>query len=367
MNNMLAGMIGSMYMMKSKLQQHPDVLMELESLESQSFRAADMIKQLLAFARKGSVEFQLLSFTSLMKEVFKLTSLTIPENIAVQLDVCKDALTIKGDASLLQQILMNLMNNARDALQDIAQPRIDVTVDAYVSDAAFVEQHPQAQVDYPYARMCVHDNGCGIPERDLEKVFEPYYTTKEVGKGTGLGLAMIFGSVQSHAGIIEVDSHIGTGTNFTIYLPLEPGQNSSDHNAITEGIVQGQGETILLVDDEDSFRTIHAELLTRMGYQVLLAADGAQALGIFAKHQQHIALLLTDVVMPVMGGVDLAHSLWQQAPSMPVIFLTGYDKNHLDKLSSENRYSRILLKPFSIQDLSQQIHSLLNPDISARI
>jgi len=364
-NNMLAGMIGSMYMMKSKLQQHPDVLRELESLETQSFRAADMIKQLLAFARKGNIEFKLLSFTSLMKEVFKLTSMTIPENISVQLNVCNEALEIKGDASLLQQILMNLMNNARDALADITQPSIDVIVDAYISDAAFVAQHPQARVDYPYARMRVHDNGCGIPKQDLDKIFEPYYTTKEVGKGTGLGLAMIFGSVQSHAGIIEVDSQIGQGTSVSIYLPLESGQDSSDSNVVAEGIIQGKGETILLVDDEDSFRTIHAELLTGMGYQILLAEDGAQALGIFNKRQHDIALLLTDVVMPVMGGIDLANALWKQAPTMPVIFLTGYDKNHLAKLSPDNKCSRILLKPFTIQSLSQQIHSLLNPDDSA--
>ncbi|MFQ5519401.1 MAG: PAS domain S-box protein, partial [Mariprofundus sp.] len=361
-NNMLAGMVGSMYLMKAKLQDQPEILQEVESLERQSFRAADMIKQLLTFARKGDMQFQVLSFTSLMKEVFKLTSFTIPENISVNFHACNDKLNIKGDASLLQQILMNLMNNARDAVAEVAEPKINVAIDAYKSDEAFIEQHPDARLHHTYARLTVRDNGCGISKHELSKVFEPFYTTKGAGKGTGLGLAMIYGSIQSHAGIIEVDSCVNTGTAFKIYLPLysEPESNKAVQGKHEENI--GSGETILMVDDETSLRTVHAELLNLMGYHVLQAADGVQAAELFANHQHDIKLIITDVVMPKMGGVELATQIWLQTPSMPVIFMTGYDKNHFSNLPTDKRNVQILLKPFSIDLLSQHVHDLLNAD-----
>jgi len=361
-NNMLAGMIGSMYLMKRKLQQFPDVLEEIESLEKQSFRAADMIKQLLTFARKGNVEFHLLSFSSLMKEVFKLTSLTIPENISVSMNICKEKLQIKGDAGLLQQVLMNLMNNARDALDTALKPEIHVVIDSYQSDAAFVEQHPEARLDHVYARLLVRDNGCGISSHDLKQVFEPYFTTKETGKGTGLGLAMIFGSIQSHAGIIEVDSVVGKGTAFMIYLPLVP-EARSEASTLTQGeAVGGRGEMILLVDDDVSLRAVNAELLRRLGYQVLQAEDGVMAAAVFGNAEHDIELLITDVVMPRMSGVELANHVWQQSPNMPVIFMTGYDKDHLSNLPSDKNNSQILLKPFSVDVMGQCIHQLLHPE-----
>ncbi|MDQ6969503.1 MAG: PAS domain S-box protein [Mariprofundus sp.] len=360
-NNMLAGMIGSMYLMKRKLQQFPDVLEEIESLEKQSFRAADMIKQLLTFARKGNVEFHLLSFSSLMKEVFKLTSLTIPENISVSMNICKEKLQIKGDAGLLQQVLMNLMNNARDALDAVADPVIQVQIDSYQSDAAFVQLHPEARLDHAYARLLVRDNGCGISSHDLKQVFEPYFTTKETGKGTGLGLAMIFGSIQSHAGIIEVDSVVGKGSAFAIYLPLVSEARSEAAKLVQGETVGGQGEMILLVDDDVSLRAVNAELLQRLGYQVLQAEDGVMAAAVFGNAEHDIELLITDVVMPRMSGVELANHVWQQSPNMPVIFMTGYDKDHLSNLPSDKKNTHILLKPFSVDAMGQCIHQLLHP------
>ncbi len=360
-NNMLAGMIGSMYLMKRKLKHEPEVLEELEALEKQSFRAAEMIKQLLTFARKGNMEFHGLSFSSLMKEVFKLTSMTIPENIVVNLNVCSDTLKIKGDASLLQQILMNLMNNARDALDDVPKPQIDVVVDAFESNEAFVERHPEARLNHVYARLTVRDNGCGIPETDLNQVFEPFYTTKEVGQGTGLGLAMIYGSIQSHAGIIEVKSKQHKGTAFMIYLPVLRGKEEQQQAYDDGDAIDGAGQTVLMVDDDATLRTVHAELLSRLGYQVLQACDGKGACEVFASHQDEIQLVITDVVMPKMSGVDLAHHIWQQRASMPVLFMTGYDKEHLSHLPAGKKHVQILLKPFSVQRLSQSIHELLYP------
>jgi len=359
-NNMLAAMIGSMYMIKQKLQHEPETLQRVEALEQQSFRAADMIKQLLAFARKGNVDVQSLSFTSLMKEVFKLTRLTIPENITLQLDVCDENLEIQGDASLLQQILMNLMNNARDAVAKALEPSIHVDIDAFQADSDFVARHPDGQLKMHYARLRVRDNGCGISQSDTKKVFEPFYTTKEIGKGTGLGLAMIDGSVQSHGGFIDIQSEVGKGTLFSLYFPLQSAAHQQPMEVLSEATnTDGNGELILMVDDEASLRVVHGELLSRLGYRVLLAEDGDAASRIFAQHQDEIQLLITDVVMPHCGGVELAQRIWQQRPSMPVLFVTGYDKNQLSNIPTDQHHVQMLLKPFSIDAMAQHIHAML--------
>ncbi|MDX8395826.1 MAG: PAS domain S-box protein, partial [Mariprofundaceae bacterium] len=216
-NNMLASMVGSLYLLKNKLNEQPELIERVESLEKQSFRAADMIKQLLAFARKGNVEMQILDFNSLVKEVFNLALRTISEDILVKQSVCEESLPIKGDASLLQQILINLLNNARDAVVTVPDPEIIISVDTYQADEVFVNSHQDVSLGTDYARLMVRDNGCGIPMNDLNHIFEPFFTSKPVGKGTGLGLAMIFGSVQTHGGFIDVESTVGEGSTFNIY------------------------------------------------------------------------------------------------------------------------------------------------------
>jgi len=359
-NNILAGMVGSFYLMKYKQQDNPELIRDIEELEQQSFRAADMIKQLLTFSRKGDLETKNFSFSLLIKEVFKLAKRTVPENISLAVEFCKEPLFINGDASLLQQVLMNLMNNSRDAVRDSETPSIQVSVQPFVADQGFVERHPEVALEASYACLCIKDNGCGISEEGLTRVFEPFYTTKAVGEGTGLGMAMIYGSIQSHQGFIEIDSVVGEGTKVDIFLPtIDPAEDNSKKSDDSH-VLQGHGELILCVDDEVGVCNVNIELLNSLGYKTLQASDGLQALDIFEQHNDEIAMLLTDVVMPNMGGIELANKLWQQQPELPVIFVSGYDESKLSELDPTNEHICILEKPFSVKDLSYNIHQLLS-------
>ncbi len=215
-------------------------------------------------------------------------------------------------------------------------------------------KHSDLQGD-KFARLVISDNGTGIPESHMDKVFEPFFTTKGVGDGTGLGLAMVYGSIINHGGLIEVESAEGEGTTFSIYLPLcaeRRGVKEIEKNAI----VQGQGETILLVDDEVEMRRTIGEVLRNMGYQVLEAADGEQAMECFMTNNPD--LIVTDVVMPNMGDFELAQSIRQINDTVPVIFCTGYDNNALDH-NYHLEGSETISKPFSFDILSQSIRGLL--------
>jgi len=354
----LAGMVGSFYLIKYKQQNNPELIRDIEALEQQSFRAADMIKQLLTFSRKGEIQTKNFSFSLLMKEVFKLAERTVPENIILNINVCKEPLFINGDASLLQQVLMNLINNSRDAVKDRDSPNINIVVNHFQADTAFIQLHPEVALETTYACLSIQDNGCGISEEGLTHVFEPFYTTKGVGEGTGLGLAMIYGSIQSHQGFIELDSIVGEGTTVDIFLPVVADEHTSK-NASKNDLFKGHGEVILCVDDESEICAMNGELLTSLGYQTLQANDGLQAISIFKQHKDEIALVLTDVIMPNMGGVELAKELWLAHPKLPVIFTSGYDENHLLEIPKTTKHTSILQKPYSVKALSQHVHHLL--------
>jgi len=358
-NNILAGMVGSFYLMKYKQQNNPELVRDIETLEQQSFRAADMIKQLLAFSRKGEIQTKNFSFSLLMEEVFKLAKRTVPENIMLHIDICKEPLSINGDTSLLQQVLMNLINNSRDAVSGRERPRISILVEYFQADKAFIQRHPEVALEAVYARLSIQDNGCGISEEGLTHVFEPFYTTKGVGEGTGLGLAMIYGSIQSHQGFIEMDSVVNEGTTVDVFLPLVTPDEQQSKNTIKDDVFEGHGEMILCVDDQKDICAVNSELLISLGYQALQANDGLEAMSLFKQYKDDIALVLTDVIMPNMGGVELAKELWMMHPELPVIFASGYDENHLLEVPKTMKYVSILQKPYTVEVLSQHVHHLL--------
>jgi len=363
-NNILAGMVGSFYLMKYKQKNNPELVQDIEVLEEQSFRAADMIKQLLSFCRKGEIDKKDFSFVLLIQEVFKLAERTIPENISLQLNVCKDALFINGDASLLQQVLMNLINNSRDAVSDVEKPKINVSIHSFMADEAFIQKHPEIGLETLYARLSIQDNGYGIAKEDLSHVFEPFYTTKAVGEGTGLGLAMIYGSIQSHQGFIEINSMVNQGTTVDVFLPLVASDTHEEHTTSPTNISKGHGELILCVDDEADICAVSSEILTSFGYQTLQASDGLEAIKIFEQYKDKIALVLTDVVMPNMGGVELANKLWLNHPKLPVVFITGYDESNLLDVSDRGKHTCVLEKPFTIDGLNNHVHDLLEASLT---
>jgi PAS domain S-box-containing protein len=354
-NNMLTGINGNLYLAKKRVQEQPDVLNNLDNVEEISLHASEMIQQLLTFARKGKVNMKSVPLTLFIRETLKLLRTAVPENIDMRQDICSDALHINGDATQLHQVLMNLVNNARDALEGVDGPCITINLETFHADETFVESHSYFAVGL-YARVSIADNGCGIPEHQVKHLFEPFFTTKEEGKGTGLGLAMVFGAVKTHCGFIEVESVEGEGTTFHIYLPLLESEDVATGLSQKQEVAKGHGEMILLVDDQQQVVDTGKEVLESLGYQVITAKDGWQAVEIFQAHAAEVDLCIFDIVMPAMGGKEAALCVRQINPHVKIIFCTGYDKDFQANMENET----VLSKPFAIAELSHIIRQQLN-------
>lgn len=361
-NNILAGITGNLYLAKQKLQENPSASQKLINIELLSNRAVGLIEQLLTFARKDRVNMEQLQLLPLVEEVFTFLRTSTPENIDMHLDVGRDSIQINGDSTQVYQVLLNLVNNARDALKDVKEPRITIKIKKLYADELFIESNKHFRTGH-YAHISVEDNGDGIAEHQLEHIFEPFFTTKEVGKGTGLGLSMVFGAIKRHHGFVEVKSSKGKGSTFHVYIPLlEVKSTASMPLKEKEANISelGNNELILLVDDEVKILEMGEEVLETLGYKVLRASDGLEAAKIFMDNQDEISLIITDIVMPRLGGVQAIQRITKIRPDIKVIFSTGYDIDAaLDKVISLNEHT-IISKPFNIEELSKIIKNKLN-------
>ena len=352
-NNILAGMGGNLYLLSQKAADNPEFSPYLNSLEELNDQASEMVRQLLTFARKEVTEKKNISLTPLMRDTLKTSRMGVPEDIALSGDFCDEPLTVFGDAMQLQQVLMNLINNARDAMPADGERSIAVKLDRIYADEALLIRHEKLR-DKQLACLSVEDSGEGISEDVLERIFEPFYSTKEVGEGTGLGLSMSRGSIESHGGVIEVDSTPGKGTKFSIYLPLLA--DSTVAAVDDRGVLQGEGQLILLVDDDPAVLDSAKGVLESLGYRVLTTDNGADAFDLFMDHLDDLVLILTDVVMPVMSGHELARKVRQHS-AIPIIFMTGYD--YEEKIQGSDALMATIPKPFKVQSLSQIISDFI--------
>ncbi|MDQ7000210.1 MAG: ATP-binding protein, partial [Mariprofundus sp.] len=344
-NNYLAGITGNLYLLKTRLKDQPELLNRISTIDQLCHKAASMISQLLAFARKDHVEMQNLSLTTFVQESLELALLGIPDNIRLKQELSSDALIIRGDINQLQQVILNIINNARDALEDTPEPEIIVKLAPFTPDASFSRKYENINIAEQYAHLSIQDNGCGISDTDRQHIFEPFFTTKEQDKGTGLGLAMAFGSVQTHGGIIEVESEPNMGATFHIYMPLQQIHTEPEPAPCRE-ISRGHGETILLADNDAQIRETIGEVLESIGYRVLLAANGREAVALFEKHQDQIAVSILDLIMPEMGGRAAAEKIHSMDMSAPVLFATGYDKPGASNNKDDIHMDKIIEKPF---------------------
>ncbi|WP_167631990.1 PAS domain S-box protein [Mariprofundus ferrooxydans] len=359
-NNMLAGISGNLFLLRKMTSDNEQLTRKFDDIESLNRRAADMIAQLMAFARKGVVQMKPMDLGQFTEQAVKLARVGIPENINFNLKIdAPGSFVIKGDATQLQQVLLNLLNNARDALKGVEQPRIDMHLFRYVPDNQFLENHVGV-LNFPHVCISISDNGSGIEAGALKQIFDPFFTTKEVGKGTGLGLSMVYGMIQSHNGVIDVNSQPGCGTEINLYFALQHEPLDIVTPAPAQPTGKG-GKTILLADDEDVVRHTAAEVLESFGYRVLQARDGLQAIEIFSRQHQEIDLLILDVVMPHYGGPVLANKLREISPNMPVLYATGYDRSHvLEQHAFTDKTSHVLTKPLDFHEMHRIIRSLLN-------
>ena len=355
-NNLLLVISAYAELMLDSLAENHPLRRNVSEIMTASRRAADLTRQLLAFGRKQMQLLQVLDLNSVIGEIAGMLPRLIGEDIELVLVPGHDLGKVKADPVQIEQVLMNLSANARDAMPGGGTLLIE-TENMRV-DESYVQRHSIVPPG-DYVLLTVTDSGEGITAQHLPHIFEPFYTTKEAGKGTGLGLATVYGIVKQNGGFVWVYSELGLGTTFKVYLP-QVQSPSTEVRAIKPAEHSPRGcETVLLVEDEASVRQASRQFLTRNGYTVLEATDGEDALRVSREHQGPIHLMITDVVMPKMGGPRLAERLAQERPDMKVLFVSGYAENTVLQHGAIDFTSRFLQKPFSLKTLGGAVRQVL--------
>jgi PAS domain S-box-containing protein len=321
-------------------------------------RASGLTRQLLTFGRRQFMQLKCLDMNEVVGNMTKMLSRLLGEHIALQINYFSQPAPVQADASMMEQVLLNLAVNARDAMPKGGQ--VVIKIEVLDVDARHVAQHHEAHAGR-FVCVSTIDKGCGIPPENLRRIFEPFFTTKEVGKGTGLGLATVYGIVKQHQGWVEVESEIGNGTHFRVYLPCSTQSVGPSHTPPDETAVRGGTETILVVEDEAPVRELVCDLLAGHGYKILQAESGRKALDVWNASKEQIDLVLTDLVMPDrMNGRELAERLWVERPDLKVIFTSGYSAEVVGKDFVMRRGLNYLQKPYHPQRLASVVRDCLD-------
>jgi two-component system cell cycle sensor histidine kinase/response regulator CckA len=355
-NNVIGAMLGWAELGLEKTPADSPVRRHFEVIRDQARRGAGLTRQLLAFARRQILEKKLTSLNQCVVDVTTLLEKTIGEHIEIRTQLAADLPSVNADPAQLEQVLLNLCINARDAMPGGGRLVIETSNAEF--DADYSRHYPYVQPGR-YVQLAVSDTGTGMDAATRDRIFEPFFTTKEMGRGTGLGLATVYGIVKQHGGFIHVDSEPGQGSAFRVYLPAAEGAPERAEHAAAEE-VRGGTETILLVEDHDSQRSAACEALQQLGYRVLAAGDGEEALRLFAAHGAQIAAAVLDVVLPKLSGPEICARLFENRPGLPVIFSTGYaaDLERLGEFAA--RGLPILQKPYSPRALARLLREVLD-------
>jgi PAS domain S-box-containing protein len=356
LNNILAPILMSIDILKlmNSDQQAKNIL---QTIELSAKRGADIVRQVLSFARGMEGERIEVQPKHLVKDIENIIKDTFPKNIRQELLIADDTWTILGDPTQLHQVLLNLCVNARDAMPNGGS--LAIKVENCVLDEQYAAMNAEARPGR-YVLISVTDSGTGIPPELLDKIFEPFFTTKEVGKGTGLGLSSTMGIVKSHDGVVNVYSEVGRGTTFNVYLPAMEGSFEGSKKQTQQiRMPRGNGETILVVDDEASILTITSQTLEAFGYRVLTAGDGAEAVALYAKEQNKIAVVLTDMTMPLMDGASTIRALLRINPAVKIIAASGLNAAGATAPAPEIGVRHFLTKPYTAGTLLKSIRTIL--------
>jgi len=355
-NNILQAIIGYCDLMEREEQDFSGCREFLKEIERGAQRAAVLTRQLLAFSRRQVLRMENLPLNAVVEGLAGMVQRLIGANISMHCVYHDEQIVIWGDRGQVEQILINLCVNARDAMAEGG--RLVVETGIRVLDESYCRVHTWAQPG-SYGLLSVTDNGAGMGQEILSRIFEPFFTTKELGKGTGLGLSTVYGIIRQHGGLIHVYSEPGQGTCFKVYLPLSQGQ-PVDATDVCSGAPPRGTETILVAEDDDSVRHLVRHVLEHAGYEVLLVENGEKALTCYAAHRGRIAMMLMDVVMPVMGGREVYHAL-RDDPDRPVfLFASGYSVNAIHKGFILEPGIELIEKPYAPGDLLRRIRKLLD-------
>ena len=363
-NNLLLVISAYAELMLDSLKGADPMRRNVNEIMTASRRAADLTRQLLAFGRKQMQLLQVLDLNTVIGEIATMLPRLIGEDIELVFVPGKDLGKVKADPVQIEQIVMNLAANARDAMPGGGMLTIE-TATVQV-DEAYVQRHSMVPPG-DYVLLTVADSGQGIATEHLPHIFEPFYTTKEAGKGTGLGLATVYGIVKQNGGFVWVYSERGLGTTFKVYLPQVQSLSGEVRTAKLAEDCPGGCETVLLVEDEASVRQASRHFLVQSGYTVLEASDGEDALRVSRKHYGPVHLMVTDVVMPRMGGPKLAEHLAEERPDMKVLFVSGYAENTILQHGKIDVATRFLQKPFSLKVLARKVREVLEASESCAL
>ncbi len=350
-NNLLTAIQGNAELLQLHLADDQSKAHYAEQISRASKRAAELTRQLLAFARKGKLQVVNIDPHEVISEVANLLARSIDRRIEIRKKLHAAPPTINGDPTQLENALLNLALNARDAMPDGGT--ITFATRNIIIDEAFACDRPYEVIHGSYVELAVSDTGVGMSEDVQSHLFEPFYTTKDVGKGTGLGLASVYGCVKSHGGYIEVSSRPGDGTTFRVLLPSV---SASDSAQVSDQVlpVKGKGH-ILLVDDEELIRKYAVEALEYLGYRVSACSGGAEGIDLFRRHDREIDLVILDLVMPKMDGRETLKALRTINSDVRVLLSTGYSAHEIARDGAVEGVVGFLSKPYRIHDLAEII------------
>lgn len=357
-NNILSAIIGYCQIAKLQLPADDKAAKYLDQVLIAGHRAAELVQQILTFSRQGEEQLKPLNVQPLLKEVLKLLRSSLPTTITLKETISDNCGMILANPGQVHQVLMNICTNARQAIGEelgtlsVSLSQVQLTEDRIITDCL-------GKMNGTYLDLAISDTGCGMDNGTVSKIFDPFFTTKEVGKGTGLGLAVVHGIIKQHKGEITVTSKEGKGTTFHIYLPVITQKEIICEQIIPEDIPHGDGERILFVDDEITIANMMQIILTDLGYKTTILTSSLEAVKTYQKNPAHFDLVITDMTMPEMTGVELSRKLLTLQPDVSIILCTGFSESIDASRAKSIGIRKFLDKPFDQLTLAKTIRNVL--------
>jgi two-component system, cell cycle sensor histidine kinase and response regulator CckA len=358
-NNLLTAMIGFCDLLLQRHSPAEQSFSDIMQIKQNANRAAGLVRQLLAFSRQQSLQPKVINITDALSELSALLRRLLGPAIELKVKHARDLWFIKVDKGQFEQVVINLAVNARDAMENSGV--LKITTSNYLNKKTFAQNH-DSMPPGEYVLIEIEDTGCGISMDIIDRIFEPFFSTKAVGSGTGLGLSTVYGIVRQTGGFIFVDSMVGKGTNFRIFLPRHIPKEQEETLIQEDKHLSDLTGTahILLVEDEDAVRMFAARALKDKGYEVMEASNGQEAIQIAKQNNIEIDLIITDVVMPGMDGPQMINEIRQFMPSVKVVFISGYAEDSFRKKLNNEENIHFLPKPFNLKDLALKVKDILN-------
>jgi PAS domain S-box-containing protein len=361
-NNLLTVILGNVQLAFRGLQTDDPVQLRLVEAEKAANRATVLTRQLLAFGRRQHLERHSINLNDTIGEIMKLLRRIIGEDVEVNVKAGSNLSTVYADPAQIEQVIMNLAVNARDAMPQGGS--LTIETNNVILDESYQRQYPYVTPG-KYVQIMVSDTGSGIDLKTQKRIFEPFFTTKEVDKGTGLGLSMVYGIIKQHEGHINVYSEVGQGTTFKVFLPAVDSAVDKEAHTVQYPLLGGT-ETILVAEDEEALRNLARNVLETLGYTVLMAENGEEAVEIYTENRERIDMLLFDVVMPRMGGIEAYERIRESGAEVPFIFMTGYSSESvksrvvMQHKSMEELGAVVLQKPYNVEGLGRKVREVLD-------